>query len=170
MSFPPAKRLAAGLATAALIVTAPVAAQAIGPAPTSITTFAVTATVSTTCFLTANSLNFGPYTSAQLDGTTTLNATCSSATPYNIGLDQGTSSGATINARAMSGPGSQLLSYSLFRDAAHTLNWGNTIGTDTVASTGTGASQSFSVFGRIPAAQFVGAGEYSDTITVTLTF
>jgi spore coat protein U-like protein len=160
------------LGAIALAAVAPgvAAAQSVGSLATATTTFAVTAQVSTTCFVTANALNFGPYTGVQLDGTTTLAATCSSGTPYELGLNQGTHAGATVTTRAMDGSGGQFLTYSLFQDAGRTTNWGNTPNTDTVNSSGTGAAQSFTVFGRIPAAQFPSSGSYSDTITVTLTF
>jgi len=39
-----------------------------------------------------------------------------------------------------------------------------------VAGTGTGAAQNLTVYGRIPASQFPGAGSYSDTVVVTLTY
>jgi spore coat protein U-like protein len=170
MRLTPRKRLLAGLAAALAAAAAlPATAQVVTPA-TSTTTFSVTAQVSTTCFITASNLNFGAYAGVQLDGTTTLAATCSNTTPYNIGLNAGTATAATVSTRKMAGPGGQLLAYSLFQDSAHTTNWGNTAGTDTVASIGTGAVQDFTVFGRIPASQFVSAGSYSDTITVTLTF
>ena len=70
----------------------------------------------------------------------------------------------------MSGPGANRLNYSLFSNTARTTNWGDTVGTDTVPATGTGAAQTFSVFGRIPGSQPQPPGTYSDTITVTLTF
>jgi spore coat protein U-like protein len=160
-------RLLAGLAAAALAAALPLTPAA---AATSETTFAVTAQVSTTCFITANPLNFGAYSGVQLDGTTTVTATCSTGTPYTIGLTQGTGAGATVSNREMTGSGAETLTYTLAQDAAHSINWGDTIGTDTKAGTGTGAAQAFTVFGRIPAGQFVAAGSYSDTVTVTLTF
>jgi spore coat protein U-like protein len=134
------------------------------------TTFNVTAGVPPFCTVTAANLVFGTYNEAQLDGTTTVSSTCTSGTPYNVGLDPGGAPGATVTSRAMSGPGGALLSYSLFRDAARTANWGNTVGADTVPATGTGGVQTVTVFGRIPAGQFVGTGTYQDTITVTLFF
>jgi spore coat protein U-like protein len=139
-------------------------------AATTTTTFAVTATVVATCNVSASPLAFGSYSAVALSGTTTVQATCSTAAPYNIGLNAGTATGATVTTRKMTGPGGALLNYGLFQDSGHATNWGNTVGTDTVASTGTGAAQSFTVFGQIPASQFVQAGSYSDTITVTLTF
>ncbi len=157
------KTLLAGLAAAALPLTPAAAA-------TSTTTFAVTAQVSSTCFITATALDFGPYTGVQTDGESTVSATCSTGTPYTIGLTQGTGAGATVGSREMTGPGAEILDYTLAQDSGHTINWGDTIGTDTKAGTGTGAAQVFDVFGRIAAGQFVQAGSYSDTVTVTLTF
>jgi spore coat protein U-like protein len=67
--------------------------------------------------------------------------------------------------------GGNTLNYSLFSNAGRTTNWGNNIGTDTVAGTGTGALQTLTVYGRIPASQTTApVGSYSDTITVTVTF
>ncbi len=76
----------------------------------------------------------------------------------------------TVTSRKMTGPGSELLAYGLFQDSGHTINWGDTVGTDTKSGTGDGAIQSFTVYGKLPQAQFIGPGAYSDTITVTLTF
>ncbi len=152
---------------AALLCGLPVASS---QAATTTATFPVTADVLTNCNVTANNLNFGSYSGVELDSTTSLTATCSNGTPYTVGLSAGTSTGATVAARVMTGPGTDLLAYSLSQDAGHTINWGDTVGTDTVPGTGTGAAQPLTVFGRVPASQFVGPGAYSDTITVTLTF
>lgn len=162
------KRLLLGLGTATLITAAPLSWAA---AATTTATFTVTANVQTNCTINAQNLNFGSYTGALLDGTTTLTVDCSNGSAFNIGLSAGTAPGATVSTRKMTGPsGSDLLPYTLSRDSAHTLNWGNTVGTDTQAGTGTGANQTFTVFGEIPAGQFTTAGSYLDTITATLTF
>jgi len=139
-------------------------------AATATTTFSVTAEVVTTCAITATNMAFGNYSGVQLDSTATLNATCSTGTPYTIGLGAGTGTGATIATRKMRGPTAEELNYTLSQDAGHTINWGDTIGTDTVPGTGNGAAQPHTVFGRIPASQFIASGAYSDTIAVTLTF
>jgi spore coat protein U-like protein len=169
LAFP--KRALFGLGVATCVATMPLSWAA---AATTTTTFTVTALVQTNCSVTADNLNFGGYTGVLLNGTTTLTATCSNGTPFNLGLDAGTATGATVTTRSMQGPnirsGGDLLGYHLFQDASHSINWGNTVGTDTVASTGTGAAQTFTVFGQIPAGQFVAAGAYQDLITVTLTF
>ena len=138
-------------------------------ATTTTATFAVTANVQANCTIAAAPLAFGNYTGAVNNATSTITATCTNTTPYNVGLDAGTSTGATVTTRKMVN-GSNTLGYSLFRDAAQTLNWGNTVGTDTLTGTGNGSSQSLTVYGQIPAAQFVTPGAYSDTITATLTY
>jgi spore coat protein U-like protein len=139
-------------------------------AATTTATFTVSATVVATCNVTTTNLNFGSYSGVALAGTSTVSATCSSGTPYTVGLNPGTSTGATVTTRKMTGPGAQVLSYGLFQDSGHATNWGNTAGTDTQAGTGNGAAQSFTVFGQIPAGQFPQAGSYSDTITATVAF
>jgi len=62
------------------------------------------------------------------------------------------------------------VSYSLFQTAGRTLNWGNTVGTDTLSGTGTGIAQSLPVHGRVPASQSMPTGGYQDTIVATVTF
>jgi spore coat protein U-like protein len=157
-------------AVAALIAGAAYAPQA--NAATATTTFAVTAAVSQTCLVVATPLAFGTYdpTSATpTDGTTTVTVTCTTATPYNVGLSAGGGTGATVASRKMTS-GSNLLNYTLYQTAAHTTVWGQTVGTDTIAGTATGLPIAYTVYGRIPAQQSVGSGAYTDTITVTVTY
>ena len=112
---------------------------------------------------------FGTCAGAVVDSTSTLSVTCTNTTPYNIGLSAGLATGATVTTRKMTGPASATLNYALFSNAARTVNWGNTVGTDTVSSTGNGIAQLSSVFGRLAVGQFVRPGAYSDTIIVTVT-
>jgi spore coat protein U-like protein len=156
-----------GLGLAALLL-----AAAPVQAATTTTTFAVTATVNAACLVTAGPLTFGLYTGvADLAGTTTVNTRCTVGTAYTVGLDAGTSAGSTPSARKMTGPGGAFLNYSLSQDAAHSVNWGNSPPTDTPPSaTGDGTLKSLTVFGLVPASQFVATGAYTDTITVTVTF
>jgi spore coat protein U-like protein len=137
---------------------------------TATTSVPVTANVQSACTITATNLNFGNYTRAQLDGQSAIQLNCANATAWNVGLNAGASPGATVATRNMTGPGSSQLAYSLFSNAGRTINWGNTVGTDTVSGTGTGASQTLNVYGRIPAAQSASTGTYVDTIVATITF
>lgn len=160
------KILRAGLAALLAFGCAPVLAA------TDTTTFTVTATVAAACTISATNLAFGTYSTAAAlptDGSSTVTTTCTLAAPYDIGLDAGTGTGATVAARKMTS-GANLLTYSLYQDATHLVVWGNTIGTDTVALVGTGLAQGTTVFGQIPALQNVAVGGYTDTITATVTF
>ena len=132
------------------------------------TTFRVTATVLPMCEVRASDLNFGQYSAqaaTQLSGTTAVSVTCTPQTSYNVGLNEGTSPGATVNQRKMIS-GASALNYQLYQDANRTKIWGTTIGTDTVTGVGTGLEQDHTVFGGVPAQQVIPSGSYADTITV----
>jgi len=103
------------------------------------------------------------------DQTNTIQVLCTNTTPFNIGLDAGTASGATVTTRKLTN-GAATINYFLYSNSGRTTNWGNTVGTDTVASTGTGVAQSFTVYGRVPVQLTPTPGIYSDTVTVTLTY
>lgn len=134
------------------------------------TTFKVTTSVQAVCEVTATDLAFGAYTAqaaTQLQGQTLLRATCTPGSTYNVGLNEGATSGATVNQRLMKPTtGTQNLNYQLYSDSARSVIWGNTPGTDTVTGVGTGLAVDHTVFGAVPAAQKVPAGAYEDTITV----
>ena len=139
-------------------------------AQTATTTFRVTAKVQAVCEITATDLAFGTYTAqgaTPLQGTTLLRATCTPGSTYNIGLNEGTSPGATVNARKMAS-GTNALNYQLYSDSARQTIWGNTAGTNTVTGVGTGLAVDHTVFGAVPAAQVIPAGGYADTTTVRI--
>ncbi len=138
-------------------------------ATTTTATFQVTANVQATCQLSATNLNFGTYTGTLTANTSTITVSCSNNQSYNVGLDAGTGGGA-VTTRKMAGPGGAVLGYALYRDANHTSNWGNTVGTDTVQGTGAGSAQTITVYGQMPAAEYVMAGAYADTVTATITY
>lgn len=139
-------------------------------AATATATMGVTSTVQATCLISATPLAFGTYTGAQVDSTGTVSVTCTNTTPYNVGLNVGLATGATVTTRKMTGPSGALLNYALYSDTGRTTNWGNTVSTDTVAGTGNAASQALTVYGRETAAQYVTPGAYTDTITATITY
>lgn len=131
--------------------------------------FAATAAIDPDCAISASDLAFGAYSGSTLDGQSQISLTCTSGLPWNVGLSQGTAGGATVTTRKMTGPDASM-AYWLYRDFARTLNWGDTVGTDTAAGTGTGSAQILPVYGRIPGSQSLPAGTYRDTIVATVTF
>lgn len=90
-------------------------------------------------------------------------------------LNQGTW-GSSVSARKMrhATSTSDFLNYGLYRDVGRSAAWGFTPGIDTVSKTlsvpnkGT-ASTTFPVYGRITAQQDVRAGNYSDSVQITIT-
>jgi len=141
-------------------------------AATTTSNFTVQIALTASCSInSAAALDFGSQAilSANVDQTSTLAVQCSNTTPYNIGLDAGTGAGATVATRKMTS-GGNTVSYSLYSDSGRTTVWGNTVGTDTVAATGNGSAQSYTVYGRVAAQTTPAPGAYSDTVTVTVTY
>lgn len=137
------------------------------------TSFLVTAQIEDNCSVSANALNFGNYVyTANSDQITLINVTCTAGTTYKIALDAGLSGGTTSSRKMRGTPTTNTLDYFLYSDFGRTANWGNIIGTDTVAGTGDGTTQGIIVYGRIPSGQNTAVVDstYTDTITVTVTF
>ncbi len=141
-------------------------------AATSTGSFNVSMTIQSSCTLVSSSaIAFGTHgmLTANTDATGTLDMQCTANSPYTVALDAGVGAGATTATRKLTSGGATI-DYALYRDAARTLSWGNTQGTDTVAGTGSGASQSFTVYGRVPSQATPAAASYSDTVNVTITY
>ena len=133
-------------------------------------TVTVAITVLSSCTIAVSNLTFGNYSVAALNVNTSVNITCTNSTPYQVGLDAGSGTGATVSQRKLNSGTSNTLNYSLYQDPAKTIVWGTTAGTNTVSGTGTGYPQSITVYGNIPANQVAAYGAYSDTIVATVYF
>jgi spore coat protein U-like protein len=169
MKFTHARKSALAAAILGVAMLAMVSAPAF--ATTTTATFTVSASVQGSCTISATALSFGAYTGTALPGTSTVSVNCTGGTTYNVGLNPGIATGATVTTRKMTGQYLHgTLAYSLFSNSGMTTNWGNTVGTDTLAGTGTGAAQTLTVYGNIPTATAPAADGYSDTITATITY
>ena len=138
------------------------------------TTFDVTLKIIANCVISAAPLDFGQtqgVLASNVSVNTNLSVTCTNTTPYNVGLNAGTGTGSTTAARVMSGTGANTstVSYNLYQAAGAT-NWGNTQGTDTRSGTGSGAAQTLTVYGAIPAQATPQPDTYKSTITATVYF
>jgi spore coat protein U-like protein len=160
-------------ATALTLALAPLSFSAM--AAQSQTNFRVSAVVAKVCTIQAADLNFGTYDQnapGAHNANTTIDVTCTPGTDYKIGLSSGGSG--NISAREMASPTvTDVLPYGLYRDAGLSQNWGNDIAgsSDIVARTATPGLFTHTVYGSIPANQFVAeATDYLDTITVTIDF
>jgi spore coat protein U-like protein len=175
MTNQPKKRLNRGSAlhaSALFLVAAAIALPQPALAGSATTTLGVSLTINAGCNVSSTSVAF-PAQSVLASGvnqTGTVAVTCTNTTPYNIELDQGAGSGATVTNRLMTGPSSATVAYGLYQDSGHSTNWGKTDGTDTVAGTGNGSAQTLTVYGHIAAQTTPAPGSYADTVNVTVTF
>jgi len=135
--------------------------------------------LTTSCVVGASGVAFNMYDpigGALRDSSGTITVYCNGdqgvQVSYTIVLTAGSGS---YSARTISLSG-VAINYNLYTDAARTLVWGDgTSGTNiitgTVTLTGSTTSTSHTVYGRIPASQTQArAGQYSDTLTVQLTY
>ena len=130
--------------------------------------FTVTATNTTNCSVGVSPLNFGStgILRAALDGTSTITVTCTNAAAYTVALDGGLSGAANPAQRKMSAT----ITYGLYQDANRAMPWGDSVGTNTMAGTGSGLAQTFTVYGRVPAQNTPSPGTYSDTVVMTISY
>ena len=136
---------------------------------TSSTSTSVTATVLSRCTVAATTVNFGStgLLTANKDAQGTLSIQCNSTLPYTLSLNGGTSGATDPTQRKMTFSGANV-TYGLYRDAARALAWGSTIGTNTTSGTGTGLTQTQTVYGRIATQTTPKPGAYSDSVIVTV--
>ena len=136
---------------------------------TASTSSSATATVVSSCNVSATNINFGNLglLTGNTDASGTLAIQCNSTLPYTVSLDGGTSGATDPTQRKMAFSGANIV-YGLYRDSARSLPWGNTVGTNTASGTGNGASQNQTVYGRVASQTTPKPGAYSDTIVVTV--
>jgi spore coat protein U-like protein len=152
-----------------------VAAAAPGTAyaETQSATMSVSATVTANCTVSTSPVAFGSVDTlgGNHDATGSVTVNCTNGAAWSAGANQGSGTGATMANRRMTS-GANTLTYRLFTDAGRTVTWGDgSTGTAAVAGTGTGSTQSFTIYGRVPSGQTtVRAGSYADTVSVTITY
>ncbi|NTZ09087.1 Csu type fimbrial protein [Burkholderia metallica] len=134
--------------------------------------FSATANVVNDCNISATNVNFGTASvlSGALAATGSITAQCTNGDAWKIALNGGGSG--NVTARQMQrGGGGGTVNYGLYTDAARSIAWGDgTGGSATVTGVGTGTSQVVTVYGAVPAQTTPAPGNYSDTITATISF
>ncbi|MDR3452689.1 MAG: spore coat U domain-containing protein [Rhodoferax sp.] len=142
--------------------------------------FTVMATVIKQCQVTAgatSNINLGtvPSTATNTSGTNNISVSCTSTTPYYIGLSPN-STASTTGAGTMSGTiggNTDKVPYQLYSNAGLSAVWGNTATSTSVGNgvsgTGTGLAQSIPVWAKAPSANYT-PDSYSDTVTVNVNY
>jgi spore coat protein U-like protein len=144
------------------------------PAQTATAQLQVLTTVVKRCTISTTDVSFGSYdpvtanATAPLDGAGSLVVACTQGTAAVIGLDVG--SNPTGQTRRMSG-GTTFLTYELYKDAGRTQVWtGTGTGQMTLTAAPSIAPRTYQVYGRVPQAQDVAAGSYTDRAVATVNF
>jgi spore coat protein U-like protein len=129
---------------------------------------------SAACTISTTSVIFGSYNvfnGTPLDSTGTVTYQCNPQTQsITISLSKGQSS--TYTPRRMN-QGAEVLTYDLYTNAGRTSIWGDGTGGTSVYTDGNppkNANVNVTIYGRVPAAQDVSAGSYSDTVSATINF
>ena len=139
----------------------------------------VSATVLSSCIVSATPLVFGNYnatSAADTTGSASVSLICAGTSTATIEMNNGLNSSGTTRRMAF---GTERLSYGLFKPLTATA--GAACGALTVPfGTGAGASmpvvgltiaaQTFNVCGNIPTGQSASLGAYSDVVTINVTF
>lgn len=121
------------------------------------------------CQISPATLNFGtvvPSSTANRDATASVGVACTSTTPYSVTFSGGNPAPGGVRSMVRSGNTDTLL-YQAYSDAGRTAALSATSG---YGGTGVGASQAYTVHGRVFPNQFPPAGGYSDTLTMTVTY
>ncbi|MGH6617109.1 Csu type fimbrial protein [Sphingomonas sp.] len=130
------------------------------------------------CTVTATGISFGNYipvdsTSNDSSGTVRVRCTLLLALAGSFTIDLSTGSSATYAQRTLRN-GASVINYNLYLDPGRSQIFGNGTGGSSRITYNfaalLGVDQSFTVYGRIPARQNVPAGNYTDSIIVTVTY
>ena len=130
----------------------------------------ITANIQARCTISAATVAFGTYDpTANSDQNGSITIQCTKATAATISLDEGAAPAGRQMAHATL---PDTLTYELYSDVAGGAVWGSGNGGSTVAYNAANSSPTIlPVFGRIPLGQVTASvGNYSDTVTVTVTF
>lgn len=162
--------------TAAVVLTGLLAPRASLAACTGVGLFSCSATVSATALAFGN---YDPAVSAPKDSASAVSVVGTITglgilvtLSYTVGLSAG--SAGTVANRQMNGPSTTPLAYNLYTSNARGTVWSASNVSDSYSALasigGTVVPRNYTVYGRIPAGQYVAPGSYGSTITVTVTY
>jgi spore coat protein U-like protein len=109
--------------------------------------------------------NYNPGLGTPTDSTGTYRLGCTGGVRARVSLSTGVG---TYTQRQMA-KGPDRLNYNLYRDPARTQIWGDGTAPSSV-QTNARRNRTYTFYGRVPAGQWVAAGNYADTITITVVY
>jgi spore coat protein U-like protein len=135
-------------------------------------TLAVVVRVVTGCSLQTFPLTFDASTivgNNPIDATTHVVVKCTPNTNYTIDIDKGLYANG-INRRMFSASTNSYVAYDVYRDSPRTSVWGTGQLKNVSGNSGTGLPLDILIYGRVPNTGKINAGDYKDTLIVTLNF
>jgi spore coat protein U-like protein len=137
--------------------------------------------ITASCTISAATLNFGSsvtgttLVASAVSGSSTVSVTCTSGSPYSIGMDNGAN--VSGSQRRMAN-GANFLNYNLYVDSLHANPWTTassnstcTTTSDCYLGTGSGSAQTVNIYGAVPSTGTAPpTGTYTDTVTMTITY
>lgn len=145
-------------------------------ATTSSTTMEVSAIVKSNCKVQGSSISFGSYDPADanskqpLMASGNINLNCTRGSTVKVNIDSGTHANQAGNTtRAMaSNDTNEYLAYELYTDSGRSHVWDRQTNKEYYAESA--AISSLNVYAKIPENQKVSDGNYSDTLTIMITY
>ncbi len=130
-------------------------------------TLAITASIPTTCSVTAGNLVFGSagVLATAVSTSASVGVTCNTSNSVIVSIDNG-STGTSPTSRLMTS-GSNSITYGIYQDSGHTKPWGSTSGTNTESLGGSGT---LTAYGLVPAQASPVPGNYADVVNVAVAY
>ena len=132
----------------------------------------VKALVQKNCTISATNLVFpaqGVLT-VPVPGSSQISVQCTNNNAYSLALNGGTVGGNVLARKMKHSTAADTVGYQLYQGSNYAIVWGDATGGSPMAGLGTGAAQSYTVYGLVPPQATPRPGSYSDTVTATITF
>lgn len=158
------RKIAIGVAAIVATVSTPALAG------TATGTVDVSLSVSSACSVTAEPLAFGTVSAfdTAIDASSPTSVKCTPNASYTVYLDYGVNAGVGTQRKLKSTTSATTVTYNLYSDSARTEVWGGALAG--VTGSGSGSDQPMTIYGQVPVQTAVGAGDYKDTVTVTVNY
>lgn len=132
----------------------------------------VRSTVQKNCTINATDMAFPArgVLNAAVTANSQITVRCTNANAFSVALNGGSVAGNVLARKMKHTSAADTVNYQLYQDAAYATVWGDASGGAPRAGVGTGANQTFTVYGRVPAQATPRPGTYRDVITATVTF
>lgn len=120
--------------------------------------------------LSAEDLDFGTHAMLvdEHDENTTMTISCTKGADVDIAMEPQSTGSDDGTGYMTGGPDNEEIDYTLYQDNSHSEAWGG--GSNKLSYTGIGKEDTLPIYGQTKAGQQAAAGDYEDTVTVTIDY